>query len=653
MSAVAAAMGILVRWPLGSPHWLVFVKAFLLLGATISAAILALARIERRGGSYALVLASTLTVLFLPCLAWLIGWAADLIVDPALLGLFAAGIVQIVAVRGHAPPGQVRPAISCGLFAGLGYFVLINSRGLANVLSPEEAIVGLSNLDTLFHASIANMLVKHGALSMGLDGFVPIVYHFLSHVWLGCLALWLATGTLHVYYIGAQVVAIPMLFFSLLLAVYSLRPAGQRLGNGALVVQFPLLLLLLTELQGWTSYLVSESYFLAIIIFLLALPLLSETARIENHRRLGLNAAGLAIAGILMALSKVSVGTVFLAASSFQVLRQLALRPMMFLKLTIPALLVAAVAAAFLFKDFGGTAKMYAPFSFVQDYPEVAWSNIVANLVLLCAAVAVWVSATSSDKRSSDKRCAEAFAVIAVAGSLPALLLAIPGGSAYYFVNIGTFAAIVFVAAYAGPFLVRHLPSLFRPELILAVIMLVILDTDQKTRSPSTFAGEFAELQERTRGYLGEGTPAAPVTWRRLVALLAPNNHVRRALASDVKRLPRAQSVETLLAAGLTQTADAAVFVPPENSTFWSSYRDCRAVSLFIPAVLGAPMLKGLNPTAPECHNEPNYGFPAYPPDAVSQASTDSELCARATKWGLRTVFVLATPVHVRKIECN
>ena len=360
--------GILVRWPLGSPHWLVFLKSFLLLGATISAAILALARIERRGGSYALVLASTLTVLFLPCLAWLIGWAADLIVDPALLGLFAAGIVQIVAVRGRAPPGQVRPAILCGLFAGLGYFVLINSRGLANVLSPEEAIVGLSNLDTLFHASIANMLVKHGALSMGLDGFVPIVYHFLSHIWLGCLALWLATGTLHVYYIGAQVVAIPMLFFSLLLAVYSLRPAGQRLGNGALVVQFPLLLLLLTELQGWTSYLVSESYFLAIIIFLLALPLLSETARIENHRRLGLNAAGLAIAGVLMALSKVSVGTVFLAASCFQVLRQLALRPMMFLKLTIPALLVAAVAAAFLFKDFGGTAKMYAPFSFVQDF---------------------------------------------------------------------------------------------------------------------------------------------------------------------------------------------------------------------------------------------------------------------------------------------
>ena len=92
------------------------------------------------------------------------------------------------------------------------------------------------------------------------------------------------------------------------------------------------------------------------------------------------------------------------------------------------------------------------------------------------------------------------------------MLLAIPGGSAYYFVNVGTFAAIVFVAAYAGPFLVRHLPSLFRPELILAVMMLVILDTDQKTRSPSTFAGEFAELQERTRGYLGEGTPAAPVT---------------------------------------------------------------------------------------------------------------------------------------------
>jgi hypothetical protein len=101
------------------------------------------------------------------------------------------------------------------------------------------------------------------------------------------------------------------------------------------------------------------------------------------------------------------------------------------------------------------------------------------------------------------------------------------------------------------------------------------------------------------------------------------------------------------------QTPGAAVFVPPENSLYWSIYRDCRATSFVIPAVLGVPMLRGLNPFLPECSNERYYGFPAYPPDAVSQPSTDSELCVRAAKSELKTVFVLSAPAVVRKIDCG
>jgi hypothetical protein len=637
----------IVRWPLGSPHWFVFVKAFLLLGAVISAAILTVGRVERRGGSYALVLMSVLAVMFLPCLVWPFGRAVDLVVYPLLLGLFATGIAQTVAARLRMPFGQSLPAVGSGVLAGLGYFLLVNSLGLATVLSPEQTLVGVQNLDTLFHASIANMLIKQGALSTGLDGFVSIKYYFLSHIWLGCLGLWLGTDTLNSYYVGAQVVGIPLLFFSLSLASYLLRPPGKRLANGAPVVLFPLLLLLISELWGWTNYLVSESYFLAMIIFLLALPLVAELARTEKPHGLGRQLSCLVIAATLMALSKLSVGMVFCAVVGYLTLRQ-CLSPTAFVKLCALYFVPAALLAAVLFWAFGGMALWFDPLRFVGDYPEGAWPNIVANLALVCAAVAVWGLG-----KLQDRKCAEAFTIIAIAATLPALLLEVPGAAAYYFVNVGTFAAVVFIAAYGGPVLYRWIPKLFRPKFIVAAILLVTLDTDQKTNSPGVFADELVELRARTRGYLGEGAVPEKGDWQRLVALLAPNHWARRALGSDVKRLARAQSLQTLQDAGVPQTPGAAVFVPPENSLYWSIYRDCRATSFVIPAVLGVPMLRGLNPFLPECSNERYYGFPAYPPDAVSQPSTDSELCVRAAKSELKTVFVLSAPAVVRKIDCG
>ena len=152
--------------------------------------------------------------------------------------------------------------MTCGCAAGIGYFLLINSRGYATVLTPELALVGTQHLDTLFHASIANMLVKHGALSTGLDGLVPLKYHVLSHIWLGCISLWLGVSTLEGYYIGAQVIAIPMLFFSLSLATNLLRRPGEGLTDSALTTLWcRFCCFFVVDVWGWTSYLVSESYF--------------------------------------------------------------------------------------------------------------------------------------------------------------------------------------------------------------------------------------------------------------------------------------------------------------------------------------------------------------------------------------------------------
>jgi hypothetical protein len=227
MAAVSAVMIAIVRWPMGSPHWFVFVKAFLLPGAVIACATLFTVRHVERGGAYSALLVATIAAIFLPCLAWVNGPLADVVIYPLFVGLLVAGLAQTASAMRAAPISTWAFAIACGCLAGFGYFLLINSRAYASVLTPELALAGIHQLDTVFHVSIANMLTKYGVLSTGLDGFVPIKYHALSHAWLGCVSLWLGVPTLEGYVVGMQVIAIPMLLFSLSLAIHLFRRPGD------------------------------------------------------------------------------------------------------------------------------------------------------------------------------------------------------------------------------------------------------------------------------------------------------------------------------------------------------------------------------------------------------------------------------------------
>jgi hypothetical protein len=647
MTAVSAVMGAIVRWPLGSPHWLIFVKALLLPCAVIACATLFTVQHVERGGAYGALLVSTIAVMFLPCLAWLNGPLADVVTYPLFLGLLAAGISQTASAARAAPAGRWIFAVACGCLAGLGFFLVVNSRAFGSVLTPEQALTGIHQMDTIFHASIANMLVKYGAMSTGLDGLVPIKYHVLSHIWLGCVSLWLGVPTLEGYSIGGQVIAFPMLLFSLSLAIHLFRRSGEGPASGALITLGSLLLLFVADLWGWTSYLVSESYCLAMILFLLSLPLLAEIADSERRHRLSLQLAALGIAGLLVLLSKISVGAVLATGVGFLLWRRMGMTPLGLIKLAIPLLLLVILAIAVISPGAGLLLQSLEPLGFIREHPSGALPNIAANLVLLGVAFQVWRRGTER-----DTRCAEAVGVMAIAGIAVALLANLPGGADYYFVNVGTWAAIVFICAYAGASFEKIFSNSFTPGFVVVAILLVALATEEKRKSAYRLGAMFAELQARVRLVTGESAGAETTTGQRLIALLTPGHPARYALANDMKRTPGAQARETLLAIGVTQAHRSAVFVPPDNVAFWNIAVECRADPFFVPAILGAPMLKGLNPPALKCPKEPHYGFTDYK-DASSESLSDQQLCARAAQWKLDTVLILSTPATGRKLRCR
>jgi hypothetical protein len=268
-------------------------------------------------------------------------------------------------------------------------------------------------------------------------------------------------------------------------------------------------------------------------------------------------------------------------------------------------------------------------------------------MLLMFAAWKVWLSGSAQ-----DKRCAEAFGIIAIGSLLPAVLLDIAGGSAYYFANVGTWACIVFVSAYGVPAVAARRPGLLKLAVVVPAVVLVALATGEKRNSVRNVAAQFRDLEARAR--LLTGKDATPeTTASELLALLVPGHRARRELAADVSRTPGAQARQTLLSLGLTQDRHAAVFVPPENQAFWSTYEDCRGDPFFVPAILGAPMLKGLNPAASKCVRDVYYTFTAYAADAASQATGDAELCNRANRLGFDTVIILATPAAGRRLACG
>ncbi|MCK1483025.1 MULTISPECIES: hypothetical protein [unclassified Bradyrhizobium] len=646
MSATSAMACAIVRLPLGSPHWFVFVKSFLLLAGAVSCLmVLTSHRRHQLRTSHAKVVLSAIAIIFLPCLAWFGPVFADIIVYPILLGTIFLGLQRtIVVVRDMARRTSML-AVVCGCGAGIGYFFVVNSKGYATVLTPEQALTGLQHLDTLFHASIANMLVNSGHLSTGLDGLMPIKYHVLSHIWMACVGLWLGVTTLEAYYLAAQIIAIPLLFFVLIMAGLLLRRPAQGLTNGALVTLMPLLLLMVADLWGATSYLVSESYLVSLLLLLLAMPLLAEIA--DERSSLGPPLIALAIAGTLVLFAKISVGVILWGVVGYLLWRRLGLTLLNFIKVAAPIAPLVGLASVVSSPDAGTYVHALSPLSFVREYPRLALPNIAANLVLLYGAVRLWLAGSLD-----EKRLAEAFALFAMGSLVPALLLDIAGGSAFYFANVGTFVCIAFLTAYGAPMLERLQLRAFTPGMILLVIVFIALATNEKRRSSIEFTRQFQELRARAHVLAGRGDVAPLPTLRAMAALLSPAGSVRGEIGDDVRHTPGAQSIQTLLSLGAAQTHRTAVFVAPNDRSFWTNNIDCRGDSFFVPAILGVPMLKGLSPPEFKCGRDIYYTTSLYKNDAISEVAGDAQLCARASIFGLNTILVLSAPDEGRRMSC-
>lgn len=167
---------------------------------------------------------------------------------------------------------------------------------------------GLVRQDTLHHASIAAMIKQYGIVSTGLHGLVATPYHAFSHQMVGAISLLSGISVIEAYGVVPWVLFAPLLVFAMCVA--SLAVAVDKSPPVAIVWLLVGLVLALAPrlLQPWgvfDAYFNSESYLVALGLFLLALPtLLKRDLELVDLLLVSLVA-------VILANSKSTVGLIY------------------------------------------------------------------------------------------------------------------------------------------------------------------------------------------------------------------------------------------------------------------------------------------------------------------------------------------------------
>jgi hypothetical protein len=580
-----------------------------------------------------LVVLLTLAVVAFPCMAgnsavmsWFIGFFLLMIVIYGIFDTWPA-LSRLSLWKGTA--------LLCGApILAVVLFLWVNTLKYANVLEPELALFGLLHVDTLYHTAISSMFTQHGAVSTGLDGLVHTPYHALSHLWIGRLSEWLNTTPIHGYYLVIQIIAIPLVIFSLVVCTVMLTDTrDQHEMNFANILLVPLCLLFLVAIGDWNSYLVSESHTFGMLIFMLGIPLLFQQAREHFGPGATLRLIVICLAGVLMTFAKISVGAIWFGGLGYVLFRhilvqRLSSRTLMWL---IPTIIVVAlvffpVLLSVLPQEHLDKFRL-APLKFAKEEGIIVAVN---SAVIAIGSLLIGLEL----KKNGPNVPLEMLAVQMATAWVLTNLVDLPGGSSYYFLTVGTWISIVVTARWLLQSVNFENKMPYHIALV-AVLALSIAANSKITRGYPRLRGMVDQLADL------EKVPKPPFLF---------------ATAEMAKQIPSAvgsQLMQAIFAHFSYGEKDVLVFVPPSNKAFWNLNQDCRRKALLVPSLTGIPLINGLPPVDQGCAPIDTHGYLQYSADSVSRDMTDAELCAKALKLGYNHIGILPAPSEFRVLMCG
>jgi hypothetical protein len=613
-----------------------------------------------------------------------------------LVGLAGVGL----ALATQAARGAVLRISILVAFAGLFSLYAAGAAwgtGDRNPLFVEDLSFGRAPIDTLFHASICNMLRTYGVPSTGLDGLPYVPYHFGSHWIFARLCNVLDVRVIDFYNRGYPVLFIP--FGVLCLGTAALGLARRWRRDAATVNAGPMsepaesqpigaLFWLVVSvgyigflpyasnfmpINGWNSMVTSESYALAVAVSLLVIGAVWSFVRdvffSGNRPRAGDLVAGavllVALVGAL-GLLKISVMIVLAAAAGYLVLR-LRLFRSVWLDLLAIAVILTAGAAYQAAADPGyfvlGESR-FVPFGFPraniepQWWPEFwliyyAWLWILAAVRLRQEGVRT-VGDFSDAWRTRRLLDLEFVAFAAVIGSGPGLIMKY--SSTHYFSNYQQWLALALLLAIVIPRKPNRrveewrLSRLTLRQIFSGVLLLTLGGTMISNTAVLSQAMVAANLAARghASGQTGFGVAlmhgrfgvAADILRQTATVVESRMNGDKQILAvlSSLDELPLAEKRRTLL------------FIPKSNRQFWDLLHGPywpKEGPFVAPALSGLAMIDGLYAPAKD---DPwiGHGYNWYSRSHASQPQLPlseqvPELRRRCAELGFDQLIVIDT----------
>jgi hypothetical protein len=328
--------------------------------------------------------------------------------------------------------------------------------------------------DTLFHVAIASMIKTYGVASTGLNGLVEIHYHTFSHRLFATLSELSGAPVVSVYGIAPHILFAPLLVYLLSYVAIIISSGVKNLNS--VVCSWTLVCIILSVLPRvfapwclWDSYFGSESYLVSLILLVISIP------TIIDRKTSFSDILFITTLSVLATLSKGSVGLLISCLIGLKALFYSERKLLSW----VAVILVGAIVVVLSLNSAGSASSFitFDPLHFLWSYSKygieleaqwqqggpsqmmksMQWIWLVIQFMIMHFAL-TWMALISLMYKENIRYDRFPLIVINVGavffGVGPVLLLAIPGGSAYYFSNISMFVAMPLIVSIASGWVV-------------------------------------------------------------------------------------------------------------------------------------------------------------------------------------------------------
>ena len=566
------------------------------------------------------------------------------------------------------------------LFAGafLGVYISLTNP---YVYLPEQAYLELP-LDAAFHLSISNMWTNYHVVSLGIDGLTPYRYHVLTHIWISSLARVLDVESIWIFAVAFKLIVSTLFYSGLINAVIRLS-SSPTTHIGAISIVTVLITVLIRHL-GWDTYNSSESYTLSLFFLMMALPYLINPALRFNRTYSKSELTILIIFGILISVTKISTGIIFFSVFSFIFLSS---RISIFQALVIWVITVGLLATTITYLlqiNLITFYRMVYPFALFRSF---FWEGAVSNFVIPVLTILLLSPKSFSNAHSFPKKnygselniVTGSLVLVIIIASIPGLVLEIPGGGAYYFLNTVQWVALpILLALIQGQigglikisYLVRRTPITFVLSSIVLVLLLqfIILKTPNPYNSMASLveavniksegAAKFLDKYKSDNVYLSFFGHKLAIGHLNQVERFFLNSITEQGVlfGNELKKslvlTETYKLVEHIKNDSNINNKSYILFIPATNEKFWGIVERCPTKAFFLPALTGIPVLSGIPSLQTACGEEirkgykiwrgGQYGYHSFGPESHSTENvSENELCARSERLGFNKVLFI------------